>query len=88
MPISCPTIIIDDFNINMLYQNSTQSNEFQNFMDQYSMELQFLKRYNTIYRSHIAHIWTNAHTQQCILRVVEAYQIDHNPIYFAFKLLD
>jgi hypothetical protein len=87
MPISCPTIIIDDFNINMLYQNSTQPNEFQNIMDQYSMELQFLI-ITTIYRSHIAHIWTNAHTQQCVLRVVEAYWIDHNPIYLAFKLLD
>jgi hypothetical protein len=41
MQISCPTIIIDDFNTNMLGQNSTQQNEFQNFMDQYSMELQF-----------------------------------------------
>jgi hypothetical protein len=30
----------------MLDQNSTQPNELQNFMDQYSMELQFLKNYD------------------------------------------
>jgi len=41
MPISCPTIIISDFNINMFDHNSTQPNELQSFMDQYSMELQF-----------------------------------------------
>jgi endonuclease/exonuclease/phosphatase (EEP) superfamily protein YafD len=54
-------------------------------MDQYSMKLQ-LKKITTIYGSHIDHIWTNAPTQQCTSRVVEAYLIDHKPIYFAFKL--
>ncbi len=39
MPISCPMIIIGDFNIDMFDQNSTQPNELQNFMEQYSMEL-------------------------------------------------
>ncbi len=50
IPISCPTIIIDKFNINMFDQNSTQPNELQSFMDQYSMELQFLiKNYNNLW---------------------------------------
>ncbi len=87
MPISCPMIIIDDFNIDMFDWNSTQPNELQSFMDQYSMKLQ-LKEITTIYGCHIDHIWTNAPTQQCISRVVEAYLIDHKPIDFAFKLLD
>jgi len=65
MPISCPMIIIGCFNINMLDQNSTQLNELQSFMDQYSMELQF-KEITTFYGSHIDHIWTNAPTQQCM----------------------
>jgi hypothetical protein len=34
MPISCPTIIIDNFNINMIDQSLTQPNELQSFMDQ------------------------------------------------------
>jgi hypothetical protein len=76
MPISCPTIIIDDFNINMFDPNSTQPNELQSFMDQYSMELQF-KENTTIYGSYIDHIWTNAFTQQCMSRVVETYWTDH-----------
>jgi hypothetical protein len=33
MPISCPIIIIGDFNINMFDQNWTQPNELQRFMD-------------------------------------------------------
>ncbi len=86
MPISCPTIIIGNFDIDMFDQNSTHPNELQSFMDQYSMELQF-KGITTIYGSHIDHIWINAPTQQCMSRVVEAYWIDHKPIYFAFKLL-
>jgi len=85
MPISHPMIIIGDFNINIFDQNSTQPNELQSFMDQYSMELQF-KEITTIYGSHIDRIWTNAATQQCMSRIVEAYWTDHKPIYFAFKL--
>jgi hypothetical protein len=56
-------------------------------MGQYSMEPQF-KEITTIYGFHINHIWTNAPTQQCISRVVEAYWIAHKVIYFAFKLPD
>jgi hypothetical protein len=85
MPISCPMIIIDNFNIDMFDQNSTQQNELQGVMDQYSMKFQF-KKIITIYESHIDHIWRNAPTQQCMSRVVETYWTDHKPIYFAFKL--
>ncbi len=65
-------IIIGNFNIDMFDQNLTQPNELQSFMDQYSMELQFLK-ITIIYGSHIDHIWTNAPTQQCMLGVIEVY---------------
>jgi hypothetical protein len=41
MSVSYPIIIIDNINIDMLDENSTQPNELQNFMDQYSMELHF-----------------------------------------------
>jgi hypothetical protein len=41
----------------MFDQNSTQPNELQSFMDQYSMELQF-KEITTMYGSHIDQIWT------------------------------
>jgi exonuclease III len=36
MPISCRTIIIGDFNINMYDHNSTQPNELQSYMDQWN----------------------------------------------------
>jgi hypothetical protein len=41
-------------------------------MDQYLMELEF-KKITTSYGSHIDLIWTNAHVQQCMSRVVENY---------------
>jgi hypothetical protein len=69
-------IIISDFNIDMFDSNSTQPNELQSFMDQYTMKLQ-LKNITTIYGSQIDHIQTNAPTQHCILRVVKVYWIDH-----------
>jgi hypothetical protein len=43
MPISCPMIIIGYFNIHMFDQNSTQPNELQSFVDQYSMEFKLKK---------------------------------------------
>ncbi len=59
MPISCPMIIIGNFNINMFDQNSTPPNELQSFIDQYSIKFQF-KKITTIYGSYIDHICTNA----------------------------
>jgi hypothetical protein len=37
----CPTVIIDDFSIDMFNQNSTQPNKVKNFMNCYSVELCF-----------------------------------------------
>ena len=70
--------------IDMLQQNSTQSNEFHSFMHHYSMETKI----TTIYGSHVDHIWTNAPSQQYMFDVVEAYWTDHKPIYLAFKISD
>jgi hypothetical protein len=40
IPTSCPIVIIGHFNIDMFDQNSTEPNEFQTYLDHYSMELQ------------------------------------------------
>ena len=85
IPISCPTTILGDFNINMLNQNSSDVKELQHFMKFHNMYLQFQES-TTIYDSQIDHVWTNAPTQQCISGVLEAYWTDHKPMYFAFKL--
>jgi len=39
MPTYCPTIIMDDFNIDMFDQNSTQPNQLKIFMNQNSIEI-------------------------------------------------
>jgi len=87
MLVFYPIIIIDNFNIDMLDENSTQPNKLQNFIDQYSMKVQ-LEKITTIYESHIDHIWTNTLIQQCMLEIVEAYWTHRKPIYFAFKLFN
>jgi hypothetical protein len=37
----CPIVIMDDFNIDMFNQNSTQLNKLKSFMNHYLMELWF-----------------------------------------------
>ncbi len=51
------------------------------------MELQF-KEITTIYGSHIDHNGQIHPLNNTCLEFVEAYWIDHKPIYFAFKFLD
>jgi hypothetical protein len=58
----------------MFDQNSTQLNEFQIYLDYYSMEL-WEKEITTIYHSRIDHVSTKAPIQQCISKVVKAYWI-------------
>ena len=58
-----------EFHIDMLQQNSTQSNKLHSFMYHYSIETKI----TTMYGSHVAHIWTNAPSQQYTFGVVEAY---------------
>ncbi len=78
------TILIGDFNIGML-KKTLQSTTFQNLMYKYKLKLTFIES-TTIDNTQIDHIWTNAPTQQCHLRITQAYWIDHKPIYFTFKL--
>jgi hypothetical protein len=86
--MSCPTIIIDDFNIDMLDQNSAQWDELKKFTWHIiQWNFQFLK-IMTIYDTHkLMTFWqmqqlNNVRTS----RVVETYWTHHKPIYFAFKL--
>ncbi len=78
------TILIVDFNINML-KKTLQSTTFQNLMYKYKLKLTFIES-TMIDNTQIDHIWTNAPTQQCHSGVTQAYWIDHKPIYFTFKL--
>jgi hypothetical protein len=81
---NCPTIIIGDFNINML-TNTIESITLQNYMKTHSFHITFIK--STIFNNtQINHIWTNAPTQQSHNESTQAYWTNHNPIYFALKL--
>jgi hypothetical protein len=84
IPTRCPSIIIKDFNINML-TNTIESITLQNYMNTHGFHITFIEN-TTPNNTQIDHIWTNAPTQQCHTRSTHAYWTDHNPIYFAFKL--
>jgi hypothetical protein len=85
MPKDYPTILIGDFNIDML-KKTPRSTTFQNLMYKYKLKLTFFEN-TTINNTQIDHIWTNAPTQQCHSGVIQAYWIDHKLVYFTFKLL-
>jgi hypothetical protein len=79
-----PTIIIKDFNINML-TNIIESIILKTYMNTDNFHITFIKN-TTPDNTQINHIWTNAPTQQCHTRSTQTYWTCHNPIYFAFKL--
>jgi hypothetical protein len=63
MILNCQTIIIGDFNINMLTKTS-ESLALQNLMNKYNLKFIFLGN-STINNTQFYHIWTNAPTQRC-----------------------
>jgi hypothetical protein len=54
-------------------------------MDKYKLKFIFSKS-TTINNTQINHIWINAPTHQCHLRITETYWIDHKLVYFTLKL--
>jgi hypothetical protein len=79
------TMIVGDFNINMLI-NIPQSKTWQNYMDKYEFKKKFFEN-TTFNNTQIDHIWTNAPTQQCHVGSTKAYWTNHKPIYILhFKL--
>jgi hypothetical protein len=84
IPTNCPTIIIKDFNNNIL-TNTIESITLQNYMNTHGFHITFIES-TTPNNTQIDHIWTNVPTQQCHSESTQVYWIDHNPIYLAFKL--
>ncbi len=63
MFLNCPTIIISDFNINML-STIIQSKSLQDFMKKYHFNITFTK-ITYVCNTQIAHVWTNTPIEQC-----------------------
>jgi hypothetical protein len=87
-PIHCSTIILGDFNIDILEDNNDTSKKGQSiqFMNQFSLQPQFSA--STMKGgTQLDHIWVNVPGNDSKARVFEAYWPDyHKPIYIAFKL--
>jgi endonuclease/exonuclease/phosphatase family metal-dependent hydrolase len=84
IPTNYPTIIIGDFNINML-TNTIESITLQNYINTHGFHITFIAS-TTPNNTQIDHIWTNAPTQQCHSESTQAYWKYHDPIYLKFKL--
>jgi endonuclease/exonuclease/phosphatase family metal-dependent hydrolase len=85
IPTSSPTITIGDFNIDMLTK-ATESIRLQTYINMHNFHIPCIES-TTPNKTQIDHMWTNAPTQQCHVGTTQAYWTNHNPIYFAFKLL-
>jgi len=84
IPTNCPTIIIRDFNNNIL-TNTIESITLQNYMNTHGFHITFRESI-TPNNTQIDHTWTNVPTQQCHSGSTQVYWTDHNLIYLAFKL--
>jgi hypothetical protein len=63
IPLNCPTIILRNFNANMLVKTS-KSTMLKKFMNKYKCEI-IIFECTTIYNTQLDHVWTNALIQQC-----------------------
>jgi hypothetical protein len=84
IPTNYPTIIVADFNINMLTY-TIESITLQNYMNTHGFHIAFIAS-TTPNNTQIDHIWANAPTQQCHSEPTQAYWKYHNLIYLKFKL--
>jgi hypothetical protein len=82
--LDCPTIIISDFNINML-STTIQSKLLQDFTKKYHFNITFTK-ITHVCNKQIDHVWTNAPIEQCYSKSTYVYWTYRKPIYFTFKL--
>jgi hypothetical protein len=84
----CPTIILGDFNIDILDCNDSTQNKTKlvEFMKHFNLQSQFHAS-TTKGGTQLDHIWANVPGNDCESGVSEAYWPDyHKPIYIAFKL--
>ncbi len=75
MPQNVSTIIIEDFNVDILTE-TYQSMILRNFMNIQKFKVLF-SECTTIDKTQIDHIWTNAPRQQCHSRSTQAYWSNH-----------
>jgi len=68
---NCPTIIIEDFNIN-LFTNTIESSTLKNYMNTHNFHITLIESM-TLNNTQIDHIWTNAPTHQCFNGSTQGY---------------
>ncbi|XP_078383840.1 uncharacterized protein LOC144666317 [Oculina patagonica] len=79
-----PTVILGDFNINLM-QINTEQKALKKYLITDKGYTQFINQYTTDYRTQIDHIYTNI--PQCVQSAgtLESYYSDHKPIFISLK---
>ena len=76
-----PTIILGDFNIDLMDQCSSQCKTLINCLINQRGYTQVLNQYTTDYCTQIDHIYTNVPNDVQSVGVLQSYYSDHKPVY-------
>ena len=78
---TAPTIILGDYNIDLMDQCSSQCKTLMNCLVNQRGYTQVLNQYTTDYRTQIDHIYTKVPNDVQSVGVLESYYSDHKPVY-------
>ena len=78
-----PTVLIGDFNVNLIDQN-TEQKVLQRFLITEKGYKQLIQQYTSDYRTLIDHIYTNVPQVVQSAGTLESYYSDHKPTYISF----
>lgn len=79
-----PTVILGDFNINLL-EISSEKNALSKCLLEQRGYTQLITQYTTDYHSLIDHIYTNVPDQVQSSAVLESYFSDHKPVFVSLN---
>jgi endonuclease/exonuclease/phosphatase (EEP) superfamily protein YafD len=78
--LNTPTVILGDFNVNLMENSSGQKALARCFLEQRTYT-QLITQYTTDYRTQIDHIYTNIPNHVQTAGVLESYYSDHKPVF-------
>ena len=81
-----PTVILGDFNVNLMKLSSEQKALTKYLIDEKGYT-QLINQYTTDYRTQIDHIYTNVPHLVQSTGVLESYYSDHKPIFLSLRAL-
>jgi len=79
-----PTVLLGDFNIDLMQENSEQK-ALKKYLISDKGYTQLINQFTTDYRTQIDHVYTNVPQFVQSAGTLESYYSDHKPIYVSMK---